>query len=385
MKTIYINENVLKSKKLQESIYTDMLSSTLKDKIVSNKTILDDSISMLDIYDIPFLLKITEEGFIHSKNKLKDLLDLDEIKDKNLEEILSNLISECKELEKPYRSELERISYNYVIDLFNVPKDTVDIEVILCDEVNLDKESILLDPIKNDINPSIKDEIYKRRFLNALCYGGAMSYSSKFENYFLQIKHINHDLLTLYKKIIILNEYLLYTKENLEITEDNKMQMGTVEIHLGNDMTRAKIEAQGIITPVLITELIRGFMELFISHGLPKEKNTMQIVLNQSDFLKAEPWNMRFGPVLWEKFINTFNDVNSHELPYLLKRISQIKPEKLNILFKKIFMDEKPFFIEKIIKKVKHDIEYDEFIEKMDKLKSEKGIITDEYIHPDEL
>ena len=46
------------------------------------------------------------------------------------------------------------------------------------------------------------------------------------------------------------------------------------------------------------------------------------IVVGKSDFLKAEPWDMKLGPLLWELFSNTFNDINSNELPYLLQRVS---------------------------------------------------------------
>jgi hypothetical protein len=35
--------------------------------------------------------------------------------------------------------------------------------------------------------------------------------------------------------------------------------------------------------------------------------------------------------------------------------------------------------------KAKDDVEYDKFVDKMGKLKSDTGIITDEFIHPDEL
>jgi hypothetical protein len=33
----------------------------------------------------------------------------------------------------------------------------------------------------------------------------------------------------------------------------------------------------------------------------------------------------------------------------------------------------------------KNDIEYDKFVDKMTKMKKDKGVITDEFIHPDEL
>ena len=39
----------------------------------------------------------------------------------------------------------------------------------------------------------------------------------------------------------------------------------------------------------------------------------------------------------------------------------------------------------KISFKAKRDSEYDKFVDKMTKMKTDKGIITDDYIHPDEL
>ena len=35
--------------------------------------------------------------------------------------------------------------------------------------------------------------------------------------------------------------------------------------------------------------------------------------------------------------------------------------------------------------KSKNDIEYDKFVDKMTKMKKDKGVITDEFIHPEEL
>jgi hypothetical protein len=281
-----------------------------------------------------------------------------------------------------------------VIDLFEIPEDTVDIKLSLCDEVDLNKSVILLDPTDDEYEyksfdeaVSIKGEIYKRRLLNALCMGGAMIYSnSNFEENFPSIKKLNPELIELYQKIITLNYYLLYIKDDFVMTDENKMQIGTVEVHLGNDTTKALIEAQGVIMPILLTEIIRGFMELFISHGLPKEKNIALSVIKKTDFLKAEPWDMKFGPVLWNKFSKTFNDINSEELPYLLKRVSKLKVDNFNTLFKEIFANTKKGkeIMASISNKSKNDINYDKFVDKMDKLKSEKGIITDDYIHPDE-
>ena len=39
----------------------------------------------------------------------------------------------------------------------------------------------------------------------------------------------------------------------------------------------------------------------------------------------------------------------------------------------------------KLSYKAKRDIEYDKFVDKMTKMKKNKGVLTDDYIRPDEL
>ena len=165
------------------------------------------------------------------------------------------------------------------------------------------------------------------------------------------------------------------------------MQIGTVEVSLGTEDSKVKIEAQGVIFPILLTELIRGFMELFTSHGLPKDRRQAMMVIGKSDFLKAEPWDMKLGPMLWDLLSNTFYGINSVELPYLLKRISSLNVDKFNYLMKEVFAKTRKGkeIMSKLSFKSKNDIEYDKFVDKMIKMKKDKGIITDDYIHPDEL
>ena len=394
MKTIYINENMLNNENFRKGVLMDTLPSDIIDVVSANKTSLGNNPSIPDIFDVPFLLKITEQGFEAAKNKLKEIGEINDVEETELGPALSKLILKCKELERPHRNELEKCCINYVIDLFGVPEETVDIEVKLSDKIDLNRNSIILDPIDGDDEldavsdaMAIKGEVYKRRVLNALCMGGAMRMSNAFDKYMDDIERLDPSLKDLYTKIISLNNYLLYTKSDFGLTDEQKMQLGTVEVSLGNEENKAKIEAQGVIFPILMSELIRGFMELFISHGLPSDRHTAIMVIGKSDFLKAEPWDMKLGPVLWDLLSNTFNDINSVELPYLLKRISKLNIDKFNYLMKEIFAKTRKGkeIMSSLSFKAKNDIEYDKFVDKMAKMKKDKGVITDEFIHPDEL
>lgn len=394
MKTIYINENVLNSEEFKKHILMDTLPDDVVDKIINNKTSLGNNPSIPDIFEEPFLLKMAENGFDNAKNKLKEIGEISDVEETKLEPALSKLILKCKEIEKPYRSELEKICMNFVIDLFRVPDETVDISVSLCDDVDMNRNSFIVDPnievpefdsVKNAI--SIRGEVYKRRMLNVLCTGAAMRISENFDNFINEINDINPKLIDLYNKIISLNTYLLYTKNDFGIDDNNKMQLGVVEVSLGNDETKSKIESQGVILPILLMETIKGFMELFISHGLPKDVNDAITVIGRSDFIKAEPWDMKFGPILWDLFYNSSNDVTYEELPYLIKIVSELSVNKFNFLMKEIFAKTKKgkHIMSKLSFKAKRNSEYDKFVDKMTKMKTDRGIITDDYIHPDEL
>ena len=145
MKTIYINENILNSEEFKRGVLLDTLPDDIISMVTANKTSLGNNPSIPDIFDVPFLLKLTEQGFEQAKNKLKEIGEINDIEETELEPALSKLILKCKKMEEPIRNELEKICVNYVIDLFGVPEETVDIEVTLADEINLNKPSIILE------------------------------------------------------------------------------------------------------------------------------------------------------------------------------------------------------------------------------------------------
>jgi hypothetical protein len=171
------------------------------------------------------------------------------------------------------------------------------------------------------------------------------------------------------------------------MTDENKMQIGTVEVILGASDEKSKIKAQGEVFPVLLSETIRGFMELFASHGLPQDMKMTELVIGKSDYLKAEPWDMRLGPSLWTMLSDTFENVDSDLLPYLYKRIAKLSPKNFYKLMKEVFARTRngKRLMGKLIEKAREEKEYFDFLDKMDKVDAEKNLITDEFISEEEL
>jgi len=381
---------------INEGILSDSLPEDVKMALLNNTTSLGNNPAIPDIYDMPFLLKIANNRFDDIKNVLLNIGEIDDFEDTEINSMLAKLINKCKEIERPYRNELEKLCVNYVIDTFNVPEDSVELNVSLSDTIDLSAKSIIVDPIDGDddfqfddveMASSIRGEIYKRRILDALCMGEAIVLSSDIDSYADSISKFSPELCTLYLKILALNNYSMYMADDLGIDDENKKQLGTVNVEFGNEGEQVRITAQGVIFPVLLSETLRGFMELFISHGLPKNKKMAEIVIGKSDFLKAEPWDMRLGPSLWLLMSKSFNDLTLDELPYLLRRIASLDVEKFNFLMKEVFARTKKGrqIMSKICAKAKDDIEYTRFTDRMSKMKVDKSIITDEFINENEL
>ena len=385
------NKNIL-----NEGVLADNLPEDIKMSLLNNTTSLGNNPAIPDVYDTPFLLRLANGRFNEIKDYLINIGEIDDFEDTEINSMLAKLIKKCQEIERPFRNELEKLCVNYVIDTFNVPDDVVQINVELVDNVNLNAQSIIVDPLDgdedfefDDVNSAsnIRKEVYKRRILESLCMGGAISLSSNIDSYNESIEKISPELCELYNKIIALNNYALYMKEDLGIDDENKKQLGTVNVELGSTDQQVRITAQGKIFPVLLSETLRGFMELFMSHGLPKDLEMAKIIIGKSDFLKAEPWDMRLGPSLWVLLTNSFNDITLPDLPYLLKRIASLDTDKFNFLMKEVFAKTKKgrLIMSKICKNAKDDIDYNKFTDKMDKMKIDKSIIIDEFINEDEL
>ena len=385
------NRNIIK-----EGILFDKLPDDIVDALNRHSTSIGNNPAIPDIFDVPFLLKIANKRFDETKNTLTYLGSIDDFEDTEIQTMLSKLIAKCKEIERPFRNELEKICLNYVIDLFDVPDETVEVDLNLVDKVDLDKASIILDPIDGDDDfeyenvddaKSIMGEVYKRRLLDALCMGEAMCISSDIDSYCDKIEKLSPELCNLYYKIIALNNYALFMKEDIGMTDKKTLQIGTFELSLGDEDTLPRISAQGEIFPILLSETIRGFLELFISHGLPSDKKTAMYVIGKSDFLKAEPWDMRLGPSLWQLLESSFNDITTQELPYLLRGLSSLDIDRFNFLMKEVFAKTKKgkAIMSKLCGKAKNEIQYDKFTDKMTKLKTDKSVITDEFIGLNEL
>ena len=78
-----------------------------------------------------------------------------------------------------------------------------------------------------------------------------------------------------------------------------------------------------IIFPILLTESIRGMLELSASFGLPDGSDLSIKVMKIADSLEYEPWDMRLGPSFFTTIFSKINELDTKDLPFIFKGFSE--------------------------------------------------------------
>ena len=172
--------------------------------------------------------------------------------------------------------------------------------------------------------------------------------------------------------------YLLFEKEDVEITEDDPKLTGIVTVDLKGPENLVKIDAQGMIFPILLEETIQGMMELFASHGNPKDDEIAEEVMKRCDYVKSEPWNMRLGAELWKKISNEFKSKGGM-VPYWFKELASLGATTFAKVIPEILSQTKEgnLYAKKIYRMAIKQFDEDNFDSDMSKLSLNKTIIND--------
>lgn len=311
------------------------------------------------------------------------------------EKALSAIVSDIEKIEKGNEHILEKLCFNIVNKLFSIPAGVLTFKCHITPNLS---EYDRLVRAKSEESPEMKfssiaqmkelrEEIFKRRILNALIMGASITYSNVPKEFIGDLYEIDTQLPALYKQFNLLNNLLLFEKKMPEITEENKCQAGLVKVNLGNDTDRTVIEAYGKNFPILLAESIRGFMELFAAHGLPKEKDECEFVIKKADFLAAEPWDMRLGPIMWKTLIKSIGNIETRYLPLVFMKISELKGNDFAYIMSEILAgtEEGENILKSIVNEAEDEMDYDDFSDTLVQKNMDKNMIADEYIREDEL
>ena len=177
-----------------------------------------------------------------------------------------------------------------------------------------------------------------------------------------------------YAKMMASADYMYYIIPSME----NGINGGVVRVQFPTkDNPKAVIYAQAMVFPVLIHELVKGVMELLSAHGLPKNKKVGEYVINKADFLAAEPWDMRMGPGLWERFTKMIEPDDFHLKHHIYSEMAALPVKEFNVKMREVMAGTKEGskIIKGIVDEVKGGLNEDEFNEAMNEMsgKSEEN------------
>lgn len=388
MRKIFIKEDKLRGINDESRL----LPKHLYKLLTTHTTSLGDNKAFPVEDDHPFDYTIIKQRFIEVSDAI-DELGLESLDNDSLMTELSELLSRCKEMEAPIKDFLEKLCENVVNKMFSIPDETINLTCKLVGKIKPEKPvRVLPEPIGSDdfkfrnvddIKLS-KDAVAKRRFVNSLMQGAAYTYANNVSLYEEELDKVNDELIPLYERIRVINDYLLFSKRD-NITNDNIMQGAYVETKVGVGEDRSEIKAQGLIFPLLLQETIKGFFEVFSVHGLPSDRKLANYIIKKADFIKAEPWDMRFGVTLWKKVFGTVGDTGV--IPYAFTELIEMPCEEFNLSMNEILSstEKGDEIIGDIISKSYNDSDYQEFKNSIVKRNLDKSIISDGYFSAAEL
>lgn len=299
---------------------------------------------------------VASDRFKSVIEKVKNYTGLQDITPRSfmqLQQLLMGATQRILQLESQHKEELEDLAVKIVREEMAIPPDALqfDAKIVGMGEINM--EGMQTDSQEQNQEQNQEQQMdaeeeameefedfdlekQKRRFLNQLIQGASKKGHYMFHLVEDELNNISPDLINLYGVMMSINDLIYWVmpdQTTMMMAQSGQGMAGKEEIDPDTDPPTVK--ARGITFPVLVHELVKGVMEILATQGLPDDPNQAQRVIDAEDTLVAEIWDLRLGPVIWEKFREAY----PHELLQDDKRTVQ------NYLFSEFAnMDAKDFF-----------------------------------------
>ncbi len=374
-----INESLVYPEGLEERMH-----SRLEKELVNQETSLGKHPIFPEGDETTFEQKIMGDRFNEVVKRYKTAHNTDSIDKAKAMLQLFPLVKTTMQLEEDHRKELEDLAVKMVREEFDMDESVVDIEATLTPIIDIEGTKKNPKPVKNEMEfknhdeiVQSKDEVYKRRFVNAMIQGASKKCNHMFHMAEDELADLDPKLSNLYSKMMSNADYMYYIIPDME----NGVNGGVVRVEFPTkENPKVKIIAQAMVFPVLIHELVKGVMEVLSAKGLPKNKMG-KFVIDKADYLAAEPWDMRIGPALWSRFTGVFEPEDFHLKHHVWSDLVVLPPKEFNSKMKEIMAGTKEGkkIVKDILGDVKLDMQKDEFDDAMSKLDNDTNDKIDGY------
>ena len=363
---------------------------------------------------------IASKRFKDVVNKVKQYTGLTNVSGQNafmqLQMMLMQAVQKVKSIENGNEEYLENLAVDLVKKEMSIPEDSFlfDVELIgspsQMDTSKMRKQSeepssedieqifgVSEDEAEEDLDNFMEAfdkfdmEKAKRRFINSLIQGASKKGHYMFNLVEEELNRLNPELLNLYGVLMSINDliYWIMPDEAAQMMADSGQGVaGSEEIDDSTDPPT--IKAKGMFFPVLIHELLKGVYEIMGTHGLPDDPKQAEMVMASQDTLPYEIWDLRLGPVIWEKFLEVYPDELFEDdmrviQNYLFSRFSALSTEQFFELAKEILSGSEDgkkavrAMVDEIIQEIK-DEEYEESMGQFRDDDEDEGFDLDDFL-----
>jgi len=293
------------------------------------------------------------------------------------------------QIEKRHKEELEQLAINLVRDEYDIDESEVEIIANLTtdfSQLEINKNPPKLTPdadgdSKFDSHAELvkaNGEVYKRRFINAMIQGSAKKVNHMFHMVDTELQDMDPQLPHNYSKIMSGADYAYMMEDG----NTPKIAGGGVSVEFPKgEGDIPKITAEAMTFPVLIHELVKGVMEILSAHGLPKEPGVAKYAMGKADFMNAETWDMRLGPPIWEKFLESIPPEHFALKHHVYIELVALPVDEFNEVMREIMLGTRSgkAKVQEIIDEVIDELKSDEFDDAM------SHISDDDFFTPEDL
>jgi len=345
------------------------MSPDIKAKMEKGETPLSKNPAFPDIKSenvpVSFEEKIASKRFKDVVEKVKRYTGQEEISSQNalmgLQMAMMSAVREVFQIQSENKEYLENLAVDLVRKEMGVRPDQVQYDAKLVGMGEIDMSGFSKEgeePEQEEIEQNFQQqeedledfisaferfdvEKAKRRFINALIQGSSKKGHYMFELVRDELDRLDPRLLNLYGVLMSVNDlmYWVLPDQAMNMMMNQGGVAGKEEVDIETDPPTVK--ARGVFFPVLVHELIKGTMEILGTQGLPDDPKQAEMVMASTDTLANEIWDLRLGPVLWEKFIEAYPEKLFDEdkrwiQNYLFARFSALTSEEFFKLAKAI-------------------------------------------------
>jgi len=385
-----------KVNRLDESIVypeglTERMDSQLEKELAEQKTSLGKHPIFPEGDETSFEQKIMGERFSEVAKRYKRAYDVDKIDKNDVVKGMMPLVKDTIMLESKHKKALEKLAVDMIREEYDMDEDVVEIHAELTSKINMvgtkkepTPKATTLEFKNHDEMVNANEEVYKRRFMNAMIQGAAKKCNHMFHMVDDELTDINPMLPSKYSKMMAAADYMYYIIPKME----EGITGGVVHVQFPTEENpKAIIHVQAMVFPVLIHELVKGVMELLSAHGLPKDKKIGKFVIDKADFLAAEPWDMRIGPALWSRFTEAIDSDDFKLKHHIYSELAALPVKEFNVKMREIMGGTKDGkqIIKDIVNEVKSGLADDDLNEAIGTISDSDDYSNDEGFNLEDL